>query len=235
MPKQLFFTLFGFALLASACTNKPSKVELMRQQKAQKDSITYANAQQNMYYSDSLLQVLLPQADQLMKLFVYDKDEKAEDHGHYVHRLLQTTRNTERNFLQAYIADNRQVSIQSYYYGSKKHNQRSLRISVGEDYVEKEGHNHAFNVEGWYELLTIEGEDALQLLAFITNHQQERIKVLSRGNQEVVYILTPTEKQALVETYQLASLMRNVDALERAIHVANLQIQKYEKKQDECK
>jgi len=235
MSKHLFYLLCGLCLFAASCGHKPSKVDLMRQQKAQKDSISYANAQQNLHYSDSLLQALLVQTDPLMKLFVYSKDEKAEDHGHYVHRLLQTTRNTERNYLQAYISDNRQASVQSYYFGSKKHNQRSVRVSVGEVYVEKEGSNHVFNVEGWHEILTIEGEDALQLLSFISNHEQDRIKVQTRGNQEVVYVLNEAEKQALSETYQLATIMRNIDALERAIHVANLQIQKYEKKQADCK
>lgn len=219
----LFCILFG-------CTPKPSKVDIMRAEKARKDSITYVQAQQNLRYSDSLLQVLLPQAEPLMKSFVYSKDTVAEDHGHYVHRLLQTSSNTARNFLQAYISDDRKASIQSYYFGSQSHQQTAIRVTSGEEYIEKTGSNHAFHVEGWHEILTVTDDDALQILAFIANRQDYPIRVQSQGKQSIVYALNKQEKQALTDTYQLAVLMRDIDALERAMHVADLQIQKYEKK-----
>lgn len=236
MPKICIYLFIGLITCSMAsCQSRSSKVEIMRQQKAERDSIKYVQTRQNLYYSDSLLQVLLPQVDPLMKKFVYQKNEKAEDHGHYVHRLLQTSSNSSRNFLQAYVDDNRATSFQSYYYGAKRHNQYKVRLSVGEDYVEKEGSNHAFQLEGWHEILTIDGEHAIQLLSFISNHMEDRIYVQSIGEQTVAYVLSASEKKALNDTYQLAVLMRDVDALERAIHVADLQIQKYEKKQLNCK
>jgi len=236
MYKTLFYSILALVFMCFfSCSHRPSKVEQMRMEKAQKDSIQYVQAKQNLHYSDSLLQVYLPQVDPLMESFVYSKDEKAEDHGHYVHRRLQTTSNTSRNFLQAYVSDNHVTSLQSYYYGQKQHHQHALRIQIGEDYVVKEGSNHAFNAEGWHEILTIEGEDAIQLLSFISSHVNERIKVSSMGDGSVVYYLSDIEKKALSDTYELAVLMHNIDALERAIHVADLQIQKYEKKHINCK
>lgn len=220
---------------SSSCGKRPSRVEQMRQEKEQRDQVKYVQAQQNMRYSDSLLQVLLPQVDPLLKQFVYQKNDKAEDHGHYVHRLLQTTTNVSRNFLQAYVDDNRVVSVQSYYFGAGRHNQRAVQVCVGEDYVEKEGSNHAFQAEGWHEILTIQGEDALQLLNFICVREHDRLRVKSIGDRSVEYVLTDREKQALAETYQLAVLMRDIDALERAMHVADLQMQKYEKKHPKSK
>jgi len=233
---KLLVSVFVFVcVLSSSCTSRPSKVDVMRQEKAQKDSVKYTQAQQNLRYSDSLLQVLLPQVDPLLKKFVYQKNDKAEDCGHYVHRLLQTTSNTSRNFLQAYVDDNRATSVQAYYYGAKRHHQSKIRLKAGEDYVEKEGSNHSFEVEGWHEILTVDGEGAIQLLAFVANHVDERIRVKSVGDQSVEYVLNSQEKQALSDTYHLAVLMRDIDALERAIHVSDLQIQKYEKKQANCK
>ncbi len=236
MLKNIFyFIIFSVGVLCASCAKHPSKVEIMRQEKQQKDSIAYVQARQNLTYSDSVLQVLLPQTEPLLKKFVYFKDEKAEDHGHYVHRLLQTTSNTTRNFIQAYVSDNRVASIQSYYYGAKPHHQQSLRLSIDEGYIEKQGSNHAFQLEGWHEILTIDHEDAIELLAYIYNHVGARVRVSSIGQQSVVYYLSTTEQQALADTYQLAVLMRDIDALERAIHVSNLQIQKYEKKHADCK
>ncbi|MCQ2342102.1 MAG: hypothetical protein MJZ75_01220 [Paludibacteraceae bacterium] len=222
-------------LLASVvligCGHRPGKVDIMRAEKAERDSLKYIQALHNLHYSDSLLQVLLPQSDPLLKSFIYSKDEKNEDHGHYVHRLLQTTSNTARNFLQAYVTDNYRVSVQSYYYGAQACDQRMVRLSAGEDFVEKEGSNHAFEVEGWHEILTIEDDDAKQLLSYIATHTAERIKVsaLDAGHKaHSTYYLNEQEKKALADTYQLAIIMSNIDALERAIRVANLQIEKYE-------
>lgn len=232
MQKNILF-LLPFILFA--CTHHPTKVEIMRQQKAIQDSITYCNAKQNVIYSDSILHALIPQTDTLMQSFVYSKDEKAEDHGHYVHKLLQTTRNAERNFIQAYVMDNYTVRLQSYYYGSQKHEQSAVRFSFGEDYVEKEGSNHSFNAEGWHEILTIEGDDALQLLSLIDNHVNERILVTSIGKQNIRYYLSENERKALRQTYLLAVAMRNINTLERAIDVSNRQIEKYEKKHTKAK
>jgi len=219
----------------SSCTRRPSKVEQMRIEKNQRDSLNYRQAQQNLHYSDSLLQALVVEVDPLMSRFIYEKNDKAEDHGHYVHRTLRTSNNTSRNFIQAYVMDNHVASVQSYYYGSSRHQQCKLRLSVGENYVEREGSNHAFQAEGWHEILTIDHDDALHLLSFVDSHLRERICANSIGQQSVKYYLTDTEKQALSDTYRLAVSMRNIDALERAIHVANLQIQKYEKKHPNCK
>lgn len=232
MQKNILF-LVPFVLLA--CTHRPSKVEMMRQQKAIQDSITYCNAKQNVIYSDSILHALIPQTDTLLRSFVYSKDEKAEDHGHYVHKLLQTTRNAERNFIQAYVMDNYMVRVQSYYYGGHQHGQSAVRFSCGEDYVEKEGSNHVFNAEGWHEILTIEGKDALQLLSLISNHVNDRILVTSIGKQDIRYYLSENERKALHQTYLLAVAMRNINTLERAINVSNRQIEKYEKKHAKAK
>ncbi len=230
--------LFLIGLLAAttvcffSCSHRPSKVEQMRQEKALRDSLNYEQTKQNRHYSDSLLQVLLPQTDPLLLSFVYSKHEKAEDHGHYVHRLLQTGTNTQRCFLQAYVADDRRTSVQSYYYGTHPCRQQAVRLSIGEDYVQKEGARHAFEAEGWHEILTIQDKDAMQLLAFISAHVTERIKVqvVSDKGAQATYYLSDNERQALSDTYRLAVLMRDIDALERALHVADLQIQKYEKK-----
>lgn len=241
MIRNLFFnkTVRTFLLIAllsmSACQPKPSRVEQMRMDKAHRDSIAYVQAQQTMHYSDSLLQTLLPQVDPLLKSFRYEKNEKVEDHGQYVHRLLQTNSNTQRNFIQAYVSDDRRITIKSYCYGNNAIQHHHLKVSAGEVYMEREGSLHVFEVEGVHEILTIEQEDALALLRFITEHMDERIMVTAYGRSRITYYLQTNEKQALAQTYHLAMLMQDIDQLERAIKVASMQISKYENKHTQCK
>ena len=233
MIKKLVRAIVLLVVAAAAfvsCGKKPSKVELMRQAKAAKDSTTLAHAQSTLLYSDSLLKTLLPQADSLLHDFRYEKAEGYEDHGRYVHHLLRTDRNTARNYLQAAVRDDRIAVIQSFCYGEKPIRQQKVRISAGDLYAESTGSNHAFEAEGWHEIMSIQDEEAIRLLQFIAGNADEKLLVTAEGAQKARYYLQKNEKKALVETYRLALVMRDIAALERAMHVADLQVQKHERR-----
>lgn len=209
----------------------PKQVEQRRQAKALKDTIVYLQSQQTLRYSDSILQPLLPEADKLLKQFRYEKREGYEDHGQYVYRNLQTGWNTNRCFLQAYVSDDRKTLVKSYYYGSKPIHQISVAMQAGEQEIELQGQNHAFEVEGWHEILTLENEQALEILNFVSSHMGERIRVTAQGEKpasKAVYYLSDSEKQALDQTYRLGLLMRDIDELERQISLASKRIEHFE-------
>jgi hypothetical protein len=98
--------------------------------------------------------------------------------------------------------------------------------------IKKEGVNHAFQAEGWHEIMTVEGDDALELLRYISSHTQERILVSIKGDFSQTYYLQQAEKEALADTYHLGIVMRDIHQLERAIRISNLQIEKYQRRQD---
>lgn len=231
--KKIFIVvgLLSFMLFASfSCAKKPSKVEQMRMEKAQKDSMQFVQAEKTVAYSDSLLQVLMPQADSLLKFFRYEKNENYEDHGTYVHKLLTTNKNDHRCYLQAYVTDDRKLVLQSFYYGDQPIRQNMLRLNVGDLFVEAEGTNHAFEVEGWHEVMSIPQQDAIQLLAFISGNMEERIRVTPKGKGQACYYLQKNEKEALATTYQLALVMQDIDQLERAVRVSSRQADRLSKK-----
>ncbi len=220
-------------LLDSIHTTYPKQVVQRRCARSLSDSITYLESQRDVVYYDSILRPLLPQADQLLKVFKYEKDERYDDHGRYVHRLLCTNSNTSRCFLQAYVQDNHVTIVKSYYYGLSPVEQQDICLaSVGEE-ARFSGSNHAFEAEGWHEIMTIVEDDALRLLNFVSSHAGDRVRVSGAGNKPRgtwVYYLSDTEKKALNQTYQLGVLMRDIDKLERIIHVATARIDHYENK-----
>ena len=229
--KQNGIVVFLLVVLCFCACNKPSKADLMRQEMHEKDSMQYVQAMRTRAYSDSLLQVLLPEVDPLLKDFRYEKDSAYEDNGHYVHKLLSTDKNTARNYLQAYVTDNRHLTLQSYYYGSAPMDQHALRLTFDEGYVAAEGTNHRFEAEGIHEVMTIPEADALRLLEQVAAHTESRMQVTLQGRHEQVYYLQRNEKLALADTYRLAVLMSDISTLEHAIRVSDKQIEKYQKKQ----
>lgn len=211
----------------------PREVAQRRVAKALGDSITYLEAQRTLAYADSMLPPLLEQSDKVLKQFKYEKDEQYEDKGRYVHRLLNTGSNTARNFLQAYVRDDRQTIVKSYYYGSHQVNQQHVTLSAQGEELRFSGSNHAFEVEGWHEIMTLEDESALQLLNFISAHYSDRVRVHGAGIKPThtwVYYLNDKEKEALSATYQLGFLMKDILRLEQMANTARNQIAHYERK-----
>lgn len=211
----------------------PKEVAQRRLAKALEDSIVYLEAQATIAYADSMLPPLLEKSDALIKHFRYEKDEKYEDHGRYVHRLLVTGSNTSRNFLQVYVRDDRKTIVKSYYFGSYPVQQQSVTLASNGEEVRFTGSNHQFEVEDWHEIMTIEDEYALQLLNFISAHTNDRIRVTGQGlkpNHTWVYYLNTKEKQALSDTYQLGWLMKDILRLEQMANTARNQIAHYERK-----
>ena len=211
----------------------PRQVAQRRQAKALKDTIVYLQSQQTLRYADSLLQPLLPEADKLLKEFRFEKNDSYEDHGQYVYRNLQTGWNTNRCFLQAYVSDDRKTLVKSYYYGSRQIHQTAVALNADGQDIEIQGKNHAFEVEGWHEILTLEDEQALEVLNFISSHLNDRIRVTAQGdkpNAKAVYYLTDNEKEALDKTYRLGLLMRDINQLEEQIRLATQRIEHFESK-----
>ena len=222
-------------LLDSVHATYPRQVQQRRIAKALSDSITYLEAQSTMAYTDTLLPPLLEQADKLIKQFRYEKNEKYEQHGRYVHRLLTTSSNTARNFIQAYVRDDRQTIVKSYYYGNSSVDQQRLVLQSDGEQQEFAGSNHHFQTEGHHEIMTLEDEQALALLNFISAHMQSKVRVEGIGNKAYknwVYYLNDKEKEALSQTYQLGWLMKDIKRIEQMQQVASKQIMRYEQKKE---
>lgn len=212
------------------------EVAVRRQAVALADSISYVENQRTLAYSDSVLQTLLPQVDPLMKKFSYEKDERYEKDGKYVHRLLRTEQNMNRCYIQAYVSDQRVTTLKSYYFGSKPLAQTDFVLSADSLQQHYSGTSHCFNTDGYHSIMNFEGEDALAILSFIASYPTSRLKVELSGRQtgdkteKYIYYLSDTEKAALIDTYQLGILMRDIRQLEENIRIASAHIEKYEAK-----
>ena len=208
----------------------PKQVDMRRQAKALNDSITYIEAQRTLAYSDSLLQTLFPKADNLLKSFRHEKNDKYEDHGRYVHPLLITDRNTSRCMLQAEVTDESRLTLKSFYFGNKNINHTSVRLSCEDDENTQQGSNHSFQAEGWHEILTFNEEQARQLLNFISANKNGRIKVTLLGDKNYIYYLQNNEKEALEKTYQLYITLSDIRHLEQQMNISRKQIEKFANK-----
>lgn len=234
MTKHTIFRLLTILFLPALCIacgpKKPTVAEL-RAQKRANDSISYLQQCQSLRYYDSLLTATLPTIDPMLRAFRYEHNTDYEDHGHYVHRLLTTSSNTSRNYLQVYVRDDHQAIVRAYYYGTYPLRLQSLELSADSVINTFSGHTHSFEAEGYHETLTLEGQDALDALAFINSYASSRIRVCLRGEKSPYrFYISDNDKQAILETYQLATTMHDIHELEKIVRQTSLQVEKYRKR-----
>ncbi len=232
-------------VVCTSCGNSRPTAEQRRQEKRQQDSLSLVAQEKSYAYYDSLHTALLPVADSLLKEFRYEKNEQYEDCGHYTHKLLRTTANTQRNYIQASIRDNGIVDLKCFYYGGKALGFELVTLSVDSLQDRFEGSTHAFEAEGWHETLALTAEDALRLLHFIDSYTPAaavaqpgngavpRIRICYEGTKSrAVWYLTKNDAQALMSTYRLGVIMQDICQLETRLRATSLQISKYQKRLD---
>ena len=221
----------GVLCMLSGCVQQPSKAEKMKAEKRSQDSLALLAQERTLAYYDSLQQVLAPELDALLPRFKYEKDERYEDKGHYVHRLLRTTSNTARNYIQTYVRDDGLTIVRFYYYGDRALGFEKVTLSVAELEDTFTGDVHAFEAGGWHETLTIEGDEVLRCLHFVDSYRDARVRVTLCGSKSrAVYYLSANDKSALMETYRLGMAMRDMVEVERRIKMTSLQVEKYQKR-----
>ena len=105
---------FIFALLCLFCCSacqRTSLVEQHRTEKHMRDSIALADQERSLHYYQSELERLQPEADSLLSLFRYERNEKYQDHGFYV--------TTGRNGLKVMVRDDGKEPILLYREGKR--------------------------------------------------------------------------------------------------------------------
>lgn len=81
--RQIIFVMLGLGTMLVAC-NRPSRVEQYKAEKHRMDSVRLEEQVRSLAYYQTQLDSLMPQADSLIALFKYERNEKYQDHGYYV-------------------------------------------------------------------------------------------------------------------------------------------------------
>lgn len=109
--KQIIFGIVVCAFVLTSCTSKPSKVDQYRAEKHVRDSVALVEQERSLAYYQQQMEVLTAQADSLLPLFKYEKNDKYQDHGQYVV--------TGKDGLRIMVRDDGNGQIVMYRYGKR--------------------------------------------------------------------------------------------------------------------
>lgn len=192
-----------------------------------KDSITLRESYRTVAYCNHLIPELVDKIKSLEGKFVYQKNEKYDETGRFVHKALTNELNTNKTYLKCEIDENNDVFLTSNYCGSKiKHHSLKLQAG-GQTATAADGSFYSFNEDQkTYEQLTFKNEEDGGIIKFIKDNNNLTIKVSLEGDKDYTYELGKTYKDAIADSYLFFMAKRSVRQAENDLKLAQQRIGK---------
>lgn len=210
----------------------PRLVSRRRIAAAYEDTIARRESSRTLAYCDSILPLKQHEADSIQKNFRFEKNEKYQQFGNFVYKTQQTESNSNRNYLKSYVDENADLYLISNYCGGKIEH-TSVEVSAGDLFAHTDTLStsssayHSFNDGGsHWETLTYKNAEDKGVSAFIAQNSSARLKVTLYGKKSYVYYLSDADKKAIVQTYQLWIVKKDVAQLQKEILKAKYKIER---------
>ena len=200
------------------------------------DSVRRAENQQVISDCDSLITVNMPELDKTKALFSYQRNKEYQETGSYVPKETASSGPITGTILRSGVAEDGILYVESVFVGGKqKHNQ--IKISkkdgtfVQSQPVTDDGFNYRFtNMGKEYEVVRFMGSKENGVAKFIFTNATEPLTVTLEGKGKYSYTLSNTIKTAISKSFQLSTMMLQLDSLKNAKEKAEFNIYNLDKK-----
>ena len=226
--------------LDSLKTSFPKEAAIQKERLQLMRRIELKEQTRNLNYCDSMLIVYEAKADSLKKNFLFEKDENYDEVGKYLLKQQKTENNVQKTYIRSHTNELGEMVLESVYYGSKPINHTKIKVSspTGE-YTETEsiprdgGLNYAFQDLGaTTEIVTYKNGKDGDVIQFICDNYNEKLKVEYIGDKAYTIVLTPVEKNAVVKVNELATTLSDIERLKKEIQKSKDRIEYLTKKTD---
>ena len=200
----------------------PKEVNVLRQALTLMRQVELKEAERNIAFCDSLLPLKQAELEGLKEGFVFEKDSAYEEIGNYIWKRQTIERNVQRCYVRCGVNEEGEMYLASVFYGSKPIEHTQVRLST-KDGQEAEtasipfdgGLNYRFTDLGQTtEVVTYKGEHCEAAVKLIYANETERIKVEYRGGKPYTIYMADADKQAIVKTFDLATVLSDIHSME---------------------
>lgn len=217
--------------LDSIRTLYPKEIKILREGLELMRQVEMREAERNIAFCDSLMPVKLQEVEELKKGFVFEKDSVYEEIGHYIWKQQTVERNVKRCYVRCGVNEKGEIYLASVYFGGRPINHTGIKLSTKDGQLAETtpipydgGLNYHFKDLGnTTEVVTYKAEKGIDAAKFIYDNQKERVKVDYTGGKPYTIIMADADKQAIVKTYNLATVLSDIES-------TNLLREKSEKK-----
>ena len=201
------------------------------------DTIVRRESSRSLAYCDSILPKKQHELDSVLKNFRYEKDKIYQEVGNYIYKTQQTESNTNRTYLKTYVDENANLFLISNYCDGKLEH-TNVEVSVKDlfahtDTIDTSDPNyHSFTDGGLrWEVVTFKNDAGKDVVSFIAQNASMKVKVILHGKKNYAYYLSESDKKAIVETYHLCIVKKDVVQLLKEIKKAKIKIERIKMEQ----
>ncbi|NDW08049.1 hypothetical protein [Dysgonomonas sp. 520] len=178
---------------------------------------------------DSLLSMLQPQLDEMKKQFAIQQNKKYQDKGMYVPKIDPSFSGNSTG-LRSGVMEDGDLILESVYNGGGKHAIVIVNTKDGNFAETKEEYGDGLNYRlGGTEIIRYTPMMENGVAKFIFDNQDQVITVSLRGQHTASYVLSNTSKNSIVQSYKLATLMKDIEDAKTSKEKAILRNQYLEK------
>lgn len=207
----------------------PKAFEARKQGIALMQQVELKEQQQTLMYLDSMLQQKEKEFEAIKGNYVLEKDTAYQDIGNYFYPSQTVEKNINRTYLRAQVNERGQMALTSIYCGSGNIHHTAVKVSVkdgsfAQTPVSKDIYETSDlgvkTEKADYKL----GDDG-NVIGFITINKDNNIKVEYLGDRNYTTTMSPSDRLAVAEVYNLAQILASIEGIKKEMKEANLKIE----------
>ena len=178
-----------------------------------------AENKRNIVFLDSMMEVNYTKLKEVRSKFDFVRDENYQEFGNYIPKLTPSSKPLEENTLRSRVSEKGVLFLESVLSGSNiNHNKIKVSIPDGSyaetQRVTADGLNYKFTtLKRTYEIVRFIGNDENGVSEFIYTFQDSPITLTYMGKSNSTKTLTKTEKVAVSQSYELSSILYEIEDL----------------------
>ncbi|AVM57300.1 hypothetical protein C3V43_05680 [Bacteroides heparinolyticus] len=224
-------------LIDSIKTLYPKAFDVRRAGIGLMQEIELKEQERSLLYLDSMLQTKQQVFDAIKSKYVFEKDAEYQNIGHYLHPSQVIEKNLHRSFLRFQVDENGIMSMTSIYCGFRNIHHIAVKViapdgSFAETPASKDSYETTDLGEKIEKADYKMGEDG-NVMGFLYLNKDNNIKVQYQGERPYSTAMSPTDRQALADVYELAQLLSSISEIKKNMEEANLKIGFVKRKMEE--
>ncbi|WP_373734610.1 hypothetical protein [Bacteroides heparinolyticus] len=224
-------------LIDSIKTLYPKAFDVRRAGIGLMQEIELKEQERSLVYLDSMLQTKQQVFDAIKSKYVFEKDAEYQNIGHYLHPSQVIEKNLHRSFLRFQVDENGIMSMTSIYCGFRNIHHIAVKViapdgSFAETPASKDSYKTTDLGEKIEKADYKMGEDG-NVMGFLYLNKDKNIKIQYQGERPYSTAMSPTDRQALADVYELAQLLSSISEIKKNMEEANLKIGFVKRKMEE--
>lgn len=217
----------------------PKAFETRRQGIGLMQQVELKEQENSLVYLDSMLQVKQDEFEKIKGKFTFEKDAEYQKIGNYLHPSQVIEKNLHRSFLRFQVDETGKMSMTSIYCGPRNIHHVAVKVTAPDgSFAETPASKDSYETTDLGEKIEKAdyklGEDG-NVIGFIYLNKDKNIKVNYLGERPYTTTLTPNDRKAAAQVYELAQLLSSITEIKKNMEEANLKMEFVKRKMAERK